>query len=165
LLQHTRYARTASFCSGSAAHFDSWNQGISFFLPNMTWLQPPGYVHKGISATWAEQTVAADVAQGDSMPFAAQLAQGGKRLVVRAVNAANTSETLTVRLKGATAKGGALDLWVLGGDDLKQGNSAAEPARISPKSSTGSALAAGAAEFALDVPRFSFVIAGLDLAA
>ena len=33
------YARTASFCSGSSSQFDSWDQGISFFLPNMTWLQ------------------------------------------------------------------------------------------------------------------------------
>ena len=29
------YARTASFCSGSSNNYDSWDQGITFFLPNM----------------------------------------------------------------------------------------------------------------------------------
>jgi hypothetical protein len=38
------FARTASFCSGSVNQFDSWDQGMSFSLPNMTFLQPPGYV-------------------------------------------------------------------------------------------------------------------------
>ena len=33
--------------------------GISFFLPNMTWFQPPGYVHIMFSQTWAETTVLA----------------------------------------------------------------------------------------------------------
>ena len=36
--------RTASFCTERSGHFDAFDQGISFFLPNMTWLQPPGYV-------------------------------------------------------------------------------------------------------------------------
>jgi hypothetical protein len=29
--------RTASFCSERSGHSSSWDQGISFFLPNMTW--------------------------------------------------------------------------------------------------------------------------------
>jgi len=29
--------RTASFCSERSGHFDEWDQGLSFFLPNMTW--------------------------------------------------------------------------------------------------------------------------------
>jgi hypothetical protein len=33
------YARTASFCLGTSNNFDAWDQGIAFFLPNMTWLQ------------------------------------------------------------------------------------------------------------------------------
>ena len=36
--------RTASFCNERSGHFDAFDQGISFFLPNMTWIQPPGYV-------------------------------------------------------------------------------------------------------------------------
>jgi hypothetical protein len=38
-------ARTASFCHGRAGHYDMFDQAISYFLPNMTWLQPPGHVH------------------------------------------------------------------------------------------------------------------------
>ena len=30
---------TASFCHGRAGHYDMFDQAISFFLPNMTWLQ------------------------------------------------------------------------------------------------------------------------------
>ena len=29
----------ASFCMGDATDFDAWDQGISFFLNNMTWLR------------------------------------------------------------------------------------------------------------------------------
>jgi hypothetical protein len=29
--------RTASFCDERSGHFDAFDQGISFFLPNMTW--------------------------------------------------------------------------------------------------------------------------------
>ena len=49
-------ARTASFCSGAAAQFDTWDQGVAFFLPNATWLQPPGHVHTMFSETWAERS-------------------------------------------------------------------------------------------------------------
>jgi alpha-L-arabinofuranosidase len=45
-------ARTASFCHGRAGHYDKFDQAISFFLPNMTWLQPPGHVHAMIHRTW-----------------------------------------------------------------------------------------------------------------
>ena len=31
--------RTASFCNERSGHFDAFDQGISFFLPNMTWIQ------------------------------------------------------------------------------------------------------------------------------
>lgn len=49
--------RTASFCTERSGHFDAFDQGISFFLPNMTWLQPPGYVHKMIADTWATKAL------------------------------------------------------------------------------------------------------------
>jgi len=50
-------ARTASFCHGRAGHFDMFDQAISFFLPNMTWLQPPGHVHAMITSSWQPQVV------------------------------------------------------------------------------------------------------------
>merc|ERR1712000_352922 len=42
----------ASFCTGRAGHYDMVNQAISDFLPNMTWLQPPGHVHAMIHRSW-----------------------------------------------------------------------------------------------------------------
>ena len=50
-------ARTASFCHGRAGHFDMFDQAISFFMPNTTWLQPPGQVHAMITASWQPQVV------------------------------------------------------------------------------------------------------------
>jgi len=40
--------RASSFCMGAANDFHAWDQAISFFLPNGTWLQPPGYIHQMI---------------------------------------------------------------------------------------------------------------------
>ena len=42
-------ARTASFCSERNGHDDGsqWHQGLSFWLPNMTWLGPAGQYHVG----------------------------------------------------------------------------------------------------------------------
>ena len=34
--------RTASFCMGSSSGFDDWDQPMAMFLPNATWLEPPG---------------------------------------------------------------------------------------------------------------------------
>lgn len=34
--------RTASFCMGSSSGFDDWDQPMAMFLPNTTWLEPPG---------------------------------------------------------------------------------------------------------------------------
>lgn len=54
-------ARTASFCTSRSGHFDAFDQGISFFLPNMTWLQPPGHVHAMIASTRQPNALAAAV--------------------------------------------------------------------------------------------------------
>jgi hypothetical protein len=42
--------RTASFCTERSGHYDAFDQGIAFFLPNMTWLQPPGACVRGCRA-------------------------------------------------------------------------------------------------------------------
>jgi hypothetical protein len=38
-LQERILGRTASFCTERSGHFDAFDQGISFFLPNASWLQ------------------------------------------------------------------------------------------------------------------------------
>jgi hypothetical protein len=77
------------------------DQGISFFLANMTWLQPPGHVHTMISDSWAEFTLSF---HADTMPanltFNAQKkASGG--LVFRAVNHGSAPLPVTVAMEGA----------------------------------------------------------------
>ena len=48
-LQKRVLVRTASFCTERSGHFDNFDQGIMFYLPNQTWLQPPGHVHAMIA--------------------------------------------------------------------------------------------------------------------
>jgi len=57
-------ARTASFCTSRSGHFDAFDQGLSFFLPNMTWLQPPGHVHAMIASTRQWNALGVEVDQG-----------------------------------------------------------------------------------------------------
>ena len=61
-------ARTASFCHGRAGHFDMFDQAISFFLPNMSWLQPPGHVHAMVTASWQPRVIASRIAPPDTPP-------------------------------------------------------------------------------------------------
>lgn len=51
-LQTRILGRTASFCTERSGHFDAFDQGISFFLPNASWLQPPGHVHAMVHSSW-----------------------------------------------------------------------------------------------------------------
>lgn len=61
-------ARTASFCHGRAGHFDEFDQAISFFLPNMTWLQPPAHVHAMITESWQPTVVGSKVSISPPLP-------------------------------------------------------------------------------------------------
>ena len=109
------YARTASFCTGSSNNFDQWDQGISFFLPNMTWLQPPGHTHVMIKDTWAEVSLASSF-DGPAFPFVAQRTQDGRTLVLRAANVGDGNQPFSVTLGGgAAAKGPSMQVWTLGG--------------------------------------------------
>ena len=93
------YARTASFCTGGSSQFDSWDQGISFFLANMTWLQPPGHVHTMIKDSWADTTLGFSHAGAlpGNLTFSAQRAGGS--LVLRAVNKGQAPLSLTVGME------------------------------------------------------------------
>jgi hypothetical protein len=51
-------ARTASFCTERSGHFDNFDQGLVFFLPNMTWMQPPAWVHVMVNQSWAPNAAA-----------------------------------------------------------------------------------------------------------
>jgi len=156
------YARTASFCTGSSNNFDSWDQGISFFLPNMTWFQPPGYVHVMFKSTWAEATLAAT---GAPFPFAAQRSADGKTLVLRAVNTYPAAWPFNATLKGMAAAGADAAVWTLGGSGFAHtdDNTPADPARVAP-SQTSMAVPAGATSIAWVMEANSFVVIQVALA-
>jgi len=99
------FGRAASFCSERSGHFDAYDQGISFFLPNMTWLQPPGYVHAMISETWADVGLAVSVdgvtAQDGGVYAAnAQVTADGGTLYVRFASRVAAPATLALAVEG-----------------------------------------------------------------
>jgi len=108
--------------------------GIVFFLPNMTWIQPPGYVHQMINTTWAPNALQASVNATQSVSASAQLSADKARLVVRLTNSA--SAILSVTLDFATATrtlalktANATVLWA---DSPLDANPPATPTAISP---------------------------------
>eukprot|EP00665_Eupelagonemidae_sp_cell47_P005013 gene5013-2182_t len=53
-------------------------QGITFFLPNGSWIQPPGYVHQMIHSTWLPEAVAVNTTR--QLSCSAQRAKDGSQL-------------------------------------------------------------------------------------
>lgn len=150
------YGRTASFCSGTSAQFDTWDQGMSFFLPNMTWLQPPGHVHAMISETWAEQTLKADVQDAPTDGTFHVAAQRSKSaLVLRVVNMAGEDVQATFQLSGAQLAGPA-ELRTLQAEDLGAVNIPSNPSAVSPEVSDSSWRSSG--ELKLAIPKYSFTV-------
>lgn len=148
------------------------DQGISFFLANMTWLQPPGHVHSMIKDSWAATTLGFTHAGRGALPenltFTAQ--RGGEGLVLRAVNKGRAPLALTVRMEagacllpggsqacGAGAPGAEASVSTLSGDDLQGDNSPSDVDAIAPRSSRV-ALAAGGKSLSLTLPGYSFTV-------
>jgi len=160
------YARAVSFCTGGSSQFDSWDQGISFFLANMTWLQPPGHVHTMIKDSWADTTLGFSHAGAlpGNLTFSAQRAGGS--LVLRAVNKGQAPLSLTVAMEAGaclhvSGSGcGATEATVstLSGTDLKGDNSPKDVDAIAPKASKV-AVGAGGKSLSLTLPGYSFTVA------
>eukprot|EP00051_Salpingoeca_urceolata_P021197 m.328061 g.328061 ORF g.328061 m.328061 type:complete len:807 (-) comp19750_c0_seq31:149-2569(-) len=124
-------ARTASFCNERSGHYDAFDQGITFFLPNMTWIQPPGYVHKMIKDTW--QPYALDVVLNTSASISAQVSADGH--TVRAI-VTNPNDMLEVTFNTISGKlGPSAEVTSLASDDLDAANSPGSPSLVSPKTS------------------------------
>ena len=168
--------RAASFCMGDATDFDSWDQGISFFLPNSTWLQPPGYVHQMIDQTWQPSALnVTAVATQSGQPLgspvvSAQKSTDGKTLVMRYVNFGSASSptpavSVTVHLKSSSGAAvetrGAATVWTLESQDGLGANPPGQPSLISPKKSTLASFGDGTV---LSVPSNAYVIVEAPLA-
>ena len=168
--------RTASFCMEDGTDFDHWDQGIAFFLPNQTWMQPPGYVHQMISRSWQPSALnysanSAGVAVASPQTlFSAQKSTDGKTLVMRYINFNNWTKPsdpakVTVRLKdkrGAAVKTtGEATMTTLQSLDGRAANPPGQPALISPRRRVLPSFADGSV---LHIPSNSYVVVEATLA-
>jgi hypothetical protein len=159
-------ARTASFCTQRSGQMrDQWDQGLSFFLPNMTWLQPPGVVHQMISATWLPNALAVTTQGGDQrggISAAAQISNDGKTVNVLLANNdwGAIPGNVTVALSGFTPAP-AFDFWLMaepgeGAVNATTGNTPANPTYISAVKTAGAWPSSGPLQ--LHIPPLSFAI-------
>ena len=179
--------RAASFCTASSNDFDNWDQGLSFFLPNSTWLQPPGFVHSMIARTWQPNALRVDVPSppsggvwgsqlrqsgnaSDHSVCSAQKSDDNKTIVLRFVNTRYAAGplapamALTVHLTGAMADAvfSSATMWTLSSTDPQAVNTAGQPRRVAPVSS---ALASFGDGSVLKIPSNSYAIVVARLAA
>lgn len=127
--------RTASFCTERCGHYDAYDQGITFFLPNMTWIQPPGYVHQMITNTWQPNGVGvSSPCTGSQCRASAELSDDGKTLALRFVNHSPTTQDVKISLQGFIASSQVTVLQISG--QLGDANPPGNPTLISPTSVT-----------------------------
>lgn len=143
-------ARTASFCTERSGHYDAFDQGITFFLPNGSWIQPPGYVHKMIHESWLPDAVAVDTKHG--LSCSAQKAKDGSKLRLLMVNNAKTEIKVAVNVEGMVTNPIA-SITTLTATDLGAANPAGQPSLVSP---TTSQVTLRSGSDTLTVPGYSF---------
>ena len=186
-------SRVESFCMEKSGHDPGLqkgnsflgDQGAVFFLPNMTYAQPPFYVHTMVRDTWqpnaVRTTVAAtatgasssssgDVAVSDDAAaaqmisaFAAVGAGAATNVTVRLVNSGSAPANTTVLLRGMACAAPAGTLYTLSsGGDLTADNPPYDPLRFSPVRSIASftQVGAGGGELGcyLELPAASFTV-------
>lgn len=153
--------RAASFCMERSGYNEAGlnDQGLIFFLPNMTWGQPPFYVHKLIKDTWQPNAVNFSLAGTGcgrvdrvhgAEQVSAQASDNGKSIVVRYVNKGAAPANITIQfpstITGADTSSGPTTgdtsiytttattaISILSWPDLAAANTPAEPTKISPK--------------------------------
>lgn len=147
---------------------DGFDQGLSFFLPNMTWLQPPGHVHAMVTKTWQPNAVTVNATVASPwLSTSAQVSNDGKVLVVQLVNSVASASpgTVSVSVVGfaPSSASGAVSVWTLAEPvaagaipNKSAGNSPATPDYISPQLSTTTWPSEG--PLALSLPPYSFTI-------
>ena len=154
------------------------DQGLIFFLPNATWLQPPAWAHAMITQTWQPQalpievTIAADKQQSSAehaeapptipagtvagtVSVSAQANDNRSTVALRVTNFGVHPATVSVSIKPAKGASFALEdaavkCWQLSSAKLTDANTPGQPDKIVPQ-------ALGAVSLSpLSVPAFSF---------
>ena len=75
-------------------------QGIAFFLPNQTWLQPPGYVHSLVTSTWQPLALPVEVLAGKAASVSSRSRQG----LVKAASVSSRSRQGLVKAASVSAQ-------------------------------------------------------------
>jgi len=148
--------RAASFCMERSGHYDNFDQGITFFLPNMTWIQPPGYVHSMITQTWADQGLGVtwDTTQNKAYAVSAQKTTDNSKLYVRVVNNQGVASALTLTINGFASKT-TVNAWTLANPNLSAANTPSNPTNVSPVQSTLTIPSGGGN---ISLPMYSFLV-------
>jgi hypothetical protein len=164
--------RMTSFVTMRSGHFEHsiYYQGISYSLPNMSWIMPPGYVHAMISKTWAPDALRVALA-GDGageLSASAQLSADGSRLVVQLTNAGKSSQATAVDVQlvgGGWAPSGAVGVWTLRepvGDgvapDPTASNSPGNPTFIAPALTNTTWPGGASSNLTISLPPYSFTV-------
>ena len=146
------------------------SKGITFYMQNMSWIQPPGYVHQMIHKTWLPFAVQVDTIGGTApnatLSASAQTSEDGKHLRILVANNGTASCRTDVVVNGwevaaAGKSGGAsitAKLAVLSGD-ADDANTPANPTKISPTSKAVQWKQTGATQLLL--PPLSFAVVTL----
>lgn len=174
--------RAASFCMERAGYNSGgWNdQGMIFFLPNMTWFQPPAYVHSMINDKWRPHALVverlgkgiaascgnayAGYPVGPCVSVAAQSAADGKSISVQVLNMQSAETNVSLEfIHGDSASVpvalSAVNVTWLQSDNTKAVNTPARPEAIKPFSTIVNLVASKP----LSMPRFSFGVFELTL--
>ena len=106
-------------------------QGLSFFLPNMTWLGPAGQYHALLSSTWAAGALAVTGSGGNGISVSAQKDVSGARVVVRLTNKNTAPANVNVAIQGFTSQTN-VKVTSLTGTSTTQTNTPANPLAIAP---------------------------------
>jgi alpha-N-arabinofuranosidase len=103
--------RAASFCMERSGYNEGFanDQGLSFSLPNTTWLQPPGWVHAMVSESWQPLAVNVSLSPGCASlnlsrgDISASASEDGRSVTVRVVNGGPAALALSVTMAGGGA--------------------------------------------------------------
>ena len=111
---------------------NGWDQGLLFFNPSKTWLQPPGYVTQMIAQSRLPLNVPAEVTGSPLLDVTAERSPDGKMLVLRIVNIGDAPVPATVILDGfATTESSAKVITLAA--PLSATNTADQPDAVVPK--------------------------------
>eukprot|EP00040_Diaphanoeca_grandis_P021646 m.115536 g.115536 ORF g.115536 m.115536 type:complete len:730 (-) comp28432_c0_seq1:40-2229(-) len=148
--------RAASFCMERAGYNSGgWNdQGLIFYLPNMTYFQPPAYVHSMISKTSQADVIKVTVkramnrtcASAGSYPaqqcvdVTAQISEDGYTLSVQVLNMGQSLEKMEFQFVCEPQMNNTVTVTWLHSNDTHAVNSPANPTNISPFTTTENLL-------------------------